>query len=118
MADAVSHASYLPPILTFCTGAVIAVPLFRKLGLSAVLGYLAAGVVIGPSLLGVIKDPDAIRGALLGVIDPELRRPVVALSYRDQPGETRIEMHFRLWPSRPGPAWPAGQESFDSVQKR
>ncbi|MEZ2407582.1 monovalent cation:proton antiporter-2 (CPA2) family protein [Bosea sp. OAE752] len=69
MADAVSHASYLPPILTFCTGAVIAVPLFRKLGLSAVLGYLAAGVVIGPSLLGVIKDPDAIRGtAEIGVV--------------------------------------------------
>ena len=69
MADAVSHASYLPPILTFCAGAVIAVPLFRKLGLSAVLGYLAAGVVIGPSLLGVIKDPDAIRGtAEIGVV--------------------------------------------------
>jgi monovalent cation:proton antiporter-2 (CPA2) family protein len=48
---------------------VIAVPLFRKLGLSAVLGYLAAGVVIGPSLLGVIKDPDAIRGtAEIGVV--------------------------------------------------
>ena len=62
MADAASHASYLPPILTFCAGAVIAVPLFRKLGQSAVLGYLAAGIVIGPSILGVIKDPDAIRG--------------------------------------------------------
>jgi len=61
MADA-SHTSYLPPILTFCAGAVIAVPLFRKLGQSAVLGYLAAGVVIGPSVLAVIKDPDAIRG--------------------------------------------------------
>ena len=54
MADAASHASYLPPILTFCAGAVIAVPLFRKLGQSAVLGYLAAGIVIGPSFLVVI----------------------------------------------------------------
>ncbi len=68
MADA-SHTSYLPPILTFCAGAVIAVPLFRRIGLSAVLGYLAAGVVIGPSVLAVIKDPDAIRGtAEIGVV--------------------------------------------------
>ena len=69
MADAASHASYLPPILTFCAGAVIAVPIFRKLGQSAVLGYLAAGIVIGPSLLGVIKDPNAIRStAEIGVV--------------------------------------------------
>ena len=27
---------------------VIAVPIFRKLGLGAVLGYLAAGVAVGP----------------------------------------------------------------------
>lgn len=69
MADAASHVSYLPPILTFCAAAVIAVPLFRKLGQSAVLGYLAAGIVIGPSILGVIKDPDAIRStAEIGVV--------------------------------------------------
>jgi monovalent cation:proton antiporter-2 (CPA2) family protein len=68
MAD-VSHTSYLPPILTFCAGAVLAVPIFRKLGQSAVLGYLAAGIVIGPSVLAVIKDPDAIRGtAEIGVV--------------------------------------------------
>lgn len=68
MADA-SHASFLPPILTFCAGAVIAVPLFRRFGLSAVLGYLAAGVVIGPSVLKVITDADAIRGvAEIGVV--------------------------------------------------
>jgi glutathione-regulated potassium-efflux system protein KefB len=68
MADA-SHASYLPPILTFCAGAVVAVPLFRKFGLSAVLGYLAAGIAIGPSALAVIKDPDAVRGtAEIGVV--------------------------------------------------
>ncbi len=68
MADA-SHTSYLPPILTFCAGAVLAVPIFRKLGQSAVLGYLAAGIVIGPSVLAVIKDPDAIRGtAEIGVV--------------------------------------------------
>lgn len=68
MAD-VSHTSYLPPILTFCAGAVIAVPLFRRLGQSAVLGYLAAGIVIGPSALAVIQDPATIRGtAEIGVV--------------------------------------------------
>jgi monovalent cation:proton antiporter-2 (CPA2) family protein len=68
MADA-SHASFLPPILTFCAGAVVAVPLFRRFGLSAVLGYLAAGVVIGPSVLKVIGDADSIRGiAEIGVV--------------------------------------------------
>ncbi|MGL4527200.1 MAG: monovalent cation:proton antiporter-2 (CPA2) family protein, partial [Aestuariivirga sp.] len=56
-------------ILAFCAGAVVAVPLFRRFGLSAVLGYLAAGVVIGPSLLAVVKDPDTIRGtAEIGVV--------------------------------------------------
>jgi glutathione-regulated potassium-efflux system protein KefB len=68
MADA-SHASYLPTILTFCAGAVIAVPLFRRFGLSAVLGYLAAGLVIGPSVLAVVKDAATIRGvAEIGVV--------------------------------------------------
>jgi monovalent cation:proton antiporter-2 (CPA2) family protein len=68
MADA-SHTSYLPPILTFCAAAVVAVPLFRRLGQSAVLGYLAAGIVIGPSVLALIKDPDTIRGtAEIGVV--------------------------------------------------
>jgi CPA2 family monovalent cation:H+ antiporter-2/glutathione-regulated potassium-efflux system protein KefB len=68
MADA-SHASFLPPVLTFCAAAVVAVPLFRRFGLSAVLGYLAAGVLIGPSVLRLITDADAIRGiAEIGVV--------------------------------------------------
>jgi monovalent cation:proton antiporter-2 (CPA2) family protein len=68
MADA-SHASFLPPILAFCAGAVVAVPLFRRLGQSAVLGYLAAGVAIGPSALAVISDAGAIRQvAEIGVV--------------------------------------------------
>ncbi len=64
-----ASASFLPPILAFCAGAVIAVPLFRRFGLSAVLGYLAAGVVIGPSLLRIVTEPEAIRGiAEIGVV--------------------------------------------------
>jgi monovalent cation:proton antiporter-2 (CPA2) family protein len=69
MASAASHASFLPPVLTFCAAAVIAVPLFRRLGLSAVIGYLAAGVVIGPAGFSLIDDPGtAASVAELGVV--------------------------------------------------
>ncbi|HST93249.1 MAG TPA: cation:proton antiporter, partial [Microvirga sp.] len=69
MANAASHVSFLPPILTFCGAAAVAVPLFRFMGLSAVLGYLAAGVVIGPSALGLVGDPETIGTvAELGVV--------------------------------------------------
>ena len=40
--------------------AVIAVPLFRKLGLGSVLGYLAAGLAIGPFGLGLFREPETI----------------------------------------------------------
>jgi monovalent cation:proton antiporter-2 (CPA2) family protein len=69
MASAASHASFLPPVLVFCTAAVVAVPIFRRLGQSAVLGYLAAGVVIGPSGLSLITQPETLLGvAELGVV--------------------------------------------------
>ena len=69
MASTASHVSFLPPILTFCTAAVVAVPVFRLLGLSAVLGYLAAGVAIGPSGLSLVEDPQTIATvAELGVV--------------------------------------------------
>ena len=49
--------------------AVIAVPLFRKLGLGAVLGYLCAGLLIGPYGLELFDDPEAIlHVAELGVV--------------------------------------------------
>ena len=55
--------------LIFLIAAVIAVPLFKRLKLGAILGYLVAGVVIGPSVLGLIHDPDhVLHVAELGVI--------------------------------------------------
>jgi glutathione-regulated potassium-efflux system protein KefB len=49
--------------------AVIAVPLFRKLGLGAVLGYLCAGLLIGPFGLAFFHEPEAIlHVAELGVV--------------------------------------------------
>jgi CPA2 family monovalent cation:H+ antiporter-2 len=40
-------------------GAVIAAPLFKRIGLGTVLGYLAAGVVLGP-LTGIITDSEEV----------------------------------------------------------
>ena len=47
-------------IAIFLAATVIAVPLFRRFKLSAVLGYLAAGVVIGPWGLGLFADVESI----------------------------------------------------------
>ena len=40
--------------------ALVAVLIFRKLGLGAVLGYLVAGIVIGTDGLGLIGAPETI----------------------------------------------------------
>ena len=48
---------------------VVMVPLFRRLSLGSVLGYLAAGLLIGPFGLGWFTDPQAIlHVAELGVV--------------------------------------------------
>lgn len=53
----------------FLIAAVIAVPLFKRLKLGAILGYLVAGVIIGPSMMGLIHEPDhVLHVAELGVI--------------------------------------------------
>jgi glutathione-regulated potassium-efflux system protein KefB len=49
--------------LVFLLAAVVAVPLFRRLGLGAVLGYLAAGVVIGPDGLRAVSDTESVLAA-------------------------------------------------------
>ncbi len=42
--------------------ALLFVMLFRKLRLGATLGYIVAGALIGPQLLGLIDDPEALSG--------------------------------------------------------
>jgi glutathione-regulated potassium-efflux system protein KefB len=59
----------LRDILIYLMAAVIAVPLFKRLGLGAVLGYLVAGILIGPSVLRLIADPQSVlRIAEFGVV--------------------------------------------------
>ncbi|MDM9561727.1 monovalent cation:proton antiporter-2 (CPA2) family protein [Bordetella petrii] len=62
-------AGELSKVVVLLGAAVVAVPLFRRLGLGSVLGYLAAGLVIGPFGLGLFRDPQAIlHTAELGVV--------------------------------------------------
>lgn len=57
------------PIVVLMGAAVVAVPLFRRLGLGSVLGYFAAGAIVGPSLLGVFTDANSIlHFSELGVV--------------------------------------------------
>jgi monovalent cation:proton antiporter-2 (CPA2) family protein len=49
----------LAQIAIFLAAAVIAVPIFRYFKLGSVLGYLAAGIIIGPACLGLINKVDA-----------------------------------------------------------
>jgi len=59
----------LMQVVAFLGAGVIAVPLFRRLGLGSVLGYLAAGLVIGPFGLKLVADPQAVlHAAELGVV--------------------------------------------------
>jgi monovalent cation:proton antiporter-2 (CPA2) family protein len=51
---------FLQQALVYLTAGVIAVPLFRRLGLGSVLGYLIAGVAIGPWGLRLIADPQTV----------------------------------------------------------
>ena len=64
------HAgSQLVQVVALLAVGVIAVPIFKRIGLGSVLGYLAAGVVIGPFGLRMFSDPQAILHiAELGVV--------------------------------------------------
>ncbi len=53
-------SSLLAQIGLFLAATVIAVPLFRRFRLSAVLAYLASGMLIGPFGLGLVADVDSI----------------------------------------------------------
>lgn len=90
---------HLPDFLigafVYLAAAVIAAPLAARLGLGSVLGYLAAGVLVGPAVLGLVgsEGQDVMHFAEFGVIvmlflvglelQPsklmELRKPILGL---------------------------------------
>lgn len=52
--------SLLINALYYLLAAVIAVPLFKTIGLGSILGYLCAGIVLGPHALAIVSDPDEV----------------------------------------------------------
>lgn len=67
--SAASQSSELVSVVALLGAAVVAVPIFRRLGLGSVLGYLAGGLVIGPFGLKWFNDPQSIlHTAELGVV--------------------------------------------------
>ena len=61
--------AFLVESIVFLSAAVIAVPIAKRLGVGSIIGYLIAGIVIGPDGLSVIKSAEAILPvAELGVV--------------------------------------------------
>ena len=66
---AAEGANQLVSVVTLLGAAIIAVPIFKRLGLGSVLGYLAAGIAIGPFGLKLFSDSQSIiHIAELGVV--------------------------------------------------
>ena len=64
-----SHTIDLVPAVSLLAAAVIAVPIFKRLGLGSVLGYLVAGIAIGPFGARLFTHPESILSvAEIGVV--------------------------------------------------
>lgn len=87
-------SGFLSQAFIYLAAAVLAVPLFKRFGLGSVLGYLIAGILIGPYALQLIPDPEhVLHFAEFGVVlllflvglelEPEkvweLRKPLLGL---------------------------------------
>ena len=63
------HSAWLTGTLIYLAAAVIAVPLAKLLGLGSIIGYLGAGILIGPWGLQLVTDPkEMLRFAEFGVV--------------------------------------------------
>ncbi|MEO8081949.1 MAG: cation:proton antiporter, partial [Caldimonas sp.] len=63
------HGSWLTGSLVYLAAAVLAVPVARFLGLGSIIGYLGAGILIGPWGLKLVTDPhDMLNFAEFGVV--------------------------------------------------
>jgi len=62
-------SSFLVQAAIYLSAAIILVPVFKRLGLGSVLGYLIAGILIGPYALKLIADPEhVLHFAEFGVV--------------------------------------------------
>src|SRR5687767_2222506 len=91
------HGNILAQAFIYLAAAVLVVPLAKRLGLGSVLGYLIAGVALGPFALGLVGDAkegqDVMHFAEFGVVMMlflvglelrpsllwQLRRPILGL---------------------------------------
>mgnify|MGYP000879940282 CR=1 FL=1 len=62
--------SFFFQAIIYLGSAIVCVPVFKKLGLSSILGYLFAGILIGPFVLGLIgqEGQDIMHFAEFGVV--------------------------------------------------
>jgi monovalent cation:proton antiporter-2 (CPA2) family protein len=61
--------SLLAQIAIFLAAAVVAIPIFRRFKLGSVLGYLTAGIIIGPASLGLIGSVETTQNiAQFGIV--------------------------------------------------
>ena len=61
MPEISEHGGYLLEVIVVLVAAVVSVFLFQRFGLGAVLGYLVAGAVIGPSGFALVADVGTIQ---------------------------------------------------------
>jgi len=107
-----SQSAELVRAVALLGSAVVAVPIFKRLGLGSVVGYLAAGVVIGPFGLELFREPGAILGVaefgvvlLLFIIGIELkpsrlwslRRDIFGLGLAQVVATTALLMAVGVW---------------------
>jgi hypothetical protein len=107
--------SLLTNALVYLAAAVVAVPLSKRLGMGTVLGYLAAGILIGPYGLKLIANvEDALHFAEFGVVlllfliglelEPDrlwaLRRPIFGWGGAQVAGVTAACSAPRCWRGR------------------
>ncbi len=64
-----TYSSELVSAVALLGAAVVAVPIFKRIGLGSIVGYLIAGIAIGPFGLKLFREPDQILGvAEFGVV--------------------------------------------------